>query len=257
MRPGRALLAPLLLAAATAQACPPGLVLGFHDGDFPPMLMGRGSTFADPPGWLVLAARQALDRLGCEARFVRRPSRRLEAELQQGELGIGLLIGYTEERSQRLVFPRDAKAQADADLAVVATRLALYTLPGRGERLGWDGQRIAKGRRIGVVQGTTQDRVAQEMGLATLPYATFESGLAMLRAGRFDALLVNPEVLPAEPVLQELTPAVRPALYFAAASPQLGREHGAFLARFWAGLCQARREQPGALPEGCGTPPRR
>jgi ABC-type amino acid transport substrate-binding protein len=254
MKPARALLA-LLLAAAGAQACPPGLTLGFHEGEFPPMLMGRGSTFAAEPGWLVLAARQALDRLGCQARFVRRPSRRLETELQQDQLGIGLLIGHTEERASRLAFPLDARGQPDPALAVVASRLALYTLPGKAERLGWDGRQVAAGRRIGVVGGTTQDRVAQELGLPTLPYATFESGLAMLRAGRFDALLVNPEVLPADEAtaLQELQPPVRAALYYAAASPRLGREHGAFLARFWAGLCQAMREQQRhTLPAGCG-----
>jgi ABC-type amino acid transport substrate-binding protein len=248
----------LLLAATTACAvCPPNLRLSFNDSDLPPMVNGRGSAFADDAGWLVDASRLALARLGCQGELLRLPSRRLEAELQRGAIGIGLLIGFTDERATRLGFPLNPQGQPDLALAVVVTRLLLYAMPSRVAALGWDGRRLAQGKRVGVVQGTTQDRVAQALGMSTLPYAGFESGLAMLRGGRFDALLANPEILPAaelrrEPLVQELSPPVQQVLYFAAASPQLKQGHADFLARFWPALCEAVRAQPQARAAGCG-----
>lgn len=250
----------LLLAAATlasAQSCPDALRLSFNDSDLPPMQHGRGAAFAGEAGWLVDATRLALRRLGCQAELLRLPSRRLEAELDRGQIGIGLLVGHTEERATRLGFPLDRRGQPDMALAVVVTRLSLYALPDRVGALGWDGRRLAKGMRVGVVKETTQDQVAQSLGMTTQAYAGFESGLAMLRGGRFDALLANPEILPAaelrrEPAVQELTPPVQQVLYFAAASPQLKRRHGDFLARFWPALCEAVREQPQAGSAGCG-----
>ncbi len=251
------------LLPALGWCCPTGLRLAFNDGDFRPMINGSGPQFGAEPGWLVLAVRQTLKALDCKAELLRLPSRRIEVELEQGKLGFGLLFGYTAQRSASLSFPLDLHGRPDPGLAIVATRLVLFTLPDRAETLGWDGRRVAPGRRIGVVQGNTQHQIAQSMGLPVEAFSSPESGLAMLRAGRFDALLMSPEGLPPEEQgptpaggpLRELSPPVQQVLYYAVAAPALRERHPGFVQDFWRGLCNSLRASANpALPAGCSRP---
>lgn len=254
-------LAALGLGATLATAsprCPAGLRIGFNDANFPPLVQGSGEQFAEPdPGWLVRAAQRALALTGCSASWVRRPVRRLEAELESGQIGISMLFGATEERLKRLAFPLNAQGRPDESLALIVSELSLYTLPERVAGLGWDGRRVAAGRRIGVVRGTAQDQVAVELGLPVEPISGFAASLTMLRAGRFDALLVNPEVvamIPDGEGLVAVQPPVRRLPYYAVASPLLRRQAPDFLARYWQAMCRAIREEPQAPPSGCARP---
>jgi ABC-type amino acid transport substrate-binding protein len=257
----RALLAPLLLAVGLGvrAECPKDLRIGFNDADFPPMLYGAGESFAQPdPGWLVRLAQRALASTGCNASWVRRPVRRLEAELEAGSIGVALLFGATEERQQRLAFPLDARGRLNEQLALVVSELSLYTLPERRAALGWDGRRVAAGKRIGVVRGTAQDQIAQELGLPLEPISSFAASVVMLQAGRFDALLMNPEAVPQHPdaaALVIVQPPVRRIAYFAAASLGLRRQSPEFLNRYWLALCRALRDEPLAPRSGCALAP--
>lgn len=261
MRTLKKLLLCLALAGGSAQAadCPTGLRIGFNDGDFPPMVYGAGERFAQPdPGWLVRLAQRALASTGCTASWVRRPTRRLDAELESGDIGVALLFGATDERLGRLAFPLDARGRPDESRALVVSMLSLYTLPERQAALGWDGRRVAPGKRIGVVRGTAQDQVAQTLGLPLEPISGFAASVSMLRAGRFDALLLNPETVVLDPAARQLAvlqPPVQRLAYYAAASPSLSRQHAAFLDRYWLALCRAIRDEPLAPRSGCAIGP--
>lgn len=252
------LLALGLGAAARAADCPAGLTIGFNDTPFPPMLEGRGPEFPAAPGWIVEATRLALRELDCPAQLLRKPSRRLESELESGRLGMALLVGATPERLVRLRFPLDAQGRPDLSLAPVLTRMALYATADRATSLGWDPRRQTKGLRIGVVAGTTQEQTARRLGWQLEPIATFEAGTAMLRAHRFDALLANPESLPPQELqgpqaLVELQPEVQQVAYFPAASQALTEQAPNFMPRFWRALCAAiRRGAHPSVPPGCG-----
>ncbi|MFO1251039.1 MAG: hypothetical protein U1E77_07865 [Inhella sp.] len=247
----------LLLAAALAAAgpaladCPPQLRISFNHEAFPPSLKGQGPGFQEPdPGWLVLATRAALQQLGCQAELVRLPHRRMDLELQGGQLGLGLLFGYTPERGALLGFPLDAQGRPDARRAIATTALRLYAWPQRVPAQAWNGERLAPGLTVGVVQGTTQDGVAQRRGFTVVPIRGFDSALPMLKAQRFDLLLVNPEALPAAALagpeaLVPVGPPVQRTLYFAASSRALLARHPQFVQGFWAALCQnSQRLQP-------------
>jgi len=247
----------LLLAAALAVAgpaladCPPGLRISFNHEAFPPSLKGQGPGFHDPdPGWLVQATRAALQQLGCPAELLRLPHRRMDKELQAGHLGFGLLFGYTPERGTLLGFPLDAQGRPDASRAIATTALRLYAGPQRVPAHAWDGERLAPGLTVGVVQGTTQDGVAQRQGFTVVPIRGFDNALPMLKAQRFDLLLINPEALPAAALsgseaLVPVGPPVQRTLYFAASSRQLAARHPQFVRGFWSALCLAsQRLQP-------------
>ena len=247
----------LLLAAALAVAgpaladCPPDLRISFNHEAFPPSLKGQGPGFHEPdPGWLVQATRAALQQLGCPAELLRLPHRRMDKELQAGRLGFGLLFGYTPERGTLLGFPLDAQGRPDASRAIVTTALRLYAWPQRVPVHAWDGERLAPGLTVGVVQGTTQDGVAQRQGFTVVPIRGFDNALPMLKAQRFDLLLINPEALPAAALqgTEALVPVGTPVqrtLYFAASSRALQARHPQFVQAFWAALCQAsQRLQP-------------
>jgi ABC-type amino acid transport substrate-binding protein len=243
--------------------CPSDLRIGFNDSDARPMLIGAGQTFARPdPGWLVRLARRALEQVGCSAQWVRLPTRRLEAELEAGTVSVALLFGATDERLRRLAFPLDAAGRPNERLALVISQLSLVTTSQRVSALQWDGQHVAPGKRIGVVRGTAQDQIGQLLGLPLEPISSFAASISMLRAGRFDALLLNPELLEADTpsdtqgdTLVLLQPPVRRLAYFAAGSPSLQRQRPDFLPRYWQALCRAIRSEARAPRSGCAATP--
>jgi hypothetical protein len=230
----------LLMAGAAAPAahaapCPQPLRIGFSDAASPPGLLGSGPSFPEPPGWEVVAVREALQRLGCQAELLRLPNRRLSAALAQGSIDVGLLFGITPERQRSFGFPLDAQGRPDVAWAPVFGHLALFGRAGEAADAGWDGQRLPAGLRVGVLTGSVQDSIARDRGWATVPVSGLDGGPAMLQARRFDLLLTTREVLSPEQRagLVEWTPGVAKLPYFAPASPQLVQRHGAWARAFW------------------------
>lgn len=252
----------LLLSGTAAQAqtvpCPQPLRIGFSNAASPPGLLGAGATFPEPPGWEVVAVREALKRLGCQAELLRLPNRRLTASLVQGSLDIALLFGTTPERLRSLSFPLDAQGLPDLAWAPVFGHLALFGRAGEVADPGWDGQRLPVGRRVGVLAGSVQETIARDRGWATEAVSALEAGPAMLQARRFDLLLTTREVLTPEQraELVEWTPVVARLPYFAPASPAFARQHSAWTQGFWRELCRAmRRIEPEVRPAECGSVP--
>lgn len=243
--------------ATAAPSCPQPLRIGFNDSASPPMLMGSGSGFADPPGWEVDAVRDALKRLGCPGELLRLPGRRLNALLAQGQVDIGVLYATTPERLKALRFPLDAAGRPDLAWAPVFGHLALYARPGTPPNPGWDGRQLPPGWRVGVMTGSVHEALARERGWAVEPISAFDLGLSMLQAQRFDLLLTSREAMPPElrAGVVEWAPAAR-LPFFAPAAPAFAQRHGAWTRAFWKELCHAvRRVEPEVRPVDCGVAP--
>ncbi|MFT7776868.1 substrate-binding periplasmic protein [Roseateles sp.] len=262
----RTLLGALLWAAACLPAlaapCPKTLRIGFGDVPLPPMLLGHGPGFQDPPGWAVQAARDALRRLGCTAELVRLPGRRLLRGLEVGELEFALFFSATAERLRSMRFPVESSGRADASWAPVVGHLALYGLAGSPALKAWDGNTLAAGVRVGVVAGSVQESLARDRHWTVEAASSFETSVLALRARRFELLLSARESLPptqlsGDDALVELAPLVERQPYFAPASRAVHAEHPGFVAEFWRELCHAtRRLSPEARGQDCGRPPR-
>lgn len=252
-----------LAQAASAVTCPARLRIGFLDIDSPPMLLGQGAAFVDPPGWQVVAMRDAARRLGCVLEAVRLPGLRLDHLLQQGQLEFSLFYGTTPERLNWMAVPRDAAQQPDLAWAPLFGHLSLYALSESPAARGkaWDGTRLAPGIRVGAVGQTTQEQVARERGWPLETPLSIDNALQMQRAGRFDLLLtaretMRPEMLVGPGRLVELAPPVERRPYFVVASRQVQAAHPAFVAAFWREACLAvRRVAPQARPVDCGVVP--
>lgn len=258
----KSLLASLLCAAALpvwGQACPKAVRIGFNDTESPPMLMGRGERFQDPPGWQVDAVRAALRRLGClsVAELLRLPARRLNILLAQGDVDFALLYGVTPERLQSLRFPLDARGQPDAAWAPVFGRLVLFARSGTPAQAGWDGQRLPAGWRVGVMAGSVQEAVARAHSWPVEPFTAADFGLQMLNAQRFELLLTSREALSPESratITEWGTTAQMP--FFAPASIAFAQRHPAWTRAFWNEFCRTMRQlQPDVRPVNCGIVP--
>lgn len=246
------------MALAAAQGCPESLRIGFTDRAGPPGLLGHGSQFADPPGWAVVAVREALRQLACKAELVRLPGRRLSVALAQGEVQFALFYGPSPERLRSYSFPLDAQGRPDAAWAPVLGHLALYGRAGTVPDPAWDGIHLPPRSRVGVLAGSVQEALAGERGWATETVLTFDSEVAMLQAQRFDLLLTAREGLSPEQRadLVEWTPVVARQPYFMPAAPAFAQRHAAWTRAFWAELCQSvRRLAPEARPVDCGIVP--
>lgn len=251
--------------AALALGCPPQLRIGFLDVDSPPMLLGQGREFADPPGWQVVAMREAARKLGCVMEASRLPGLRLDLLLQKGQLEFSLFYGATEERLKWMAVPLDASHQPDAAWAPLFGHLSLYApVDSPQARSGsvWNGARLAPQVRVGVVAQTTQEQVARDKGWQVESPLSIDNAMQMLRAHRFDVLFASretmrPELLGGPAGLVELVPPVERRPFFVVASRQVAAAHPEFVAAFWREACLAvRRVAPQARPTDCGvTPP--
>lgn len=251
------LLAGACTAAAAAPGCPQPLRIAFSDNAAPPALLGQGDEFADPPGWEVVAVRDALKRLGCVGHLTRLPTRRMTAQLLSGEVDFALLYGPTPERLRTLAFPLDSRGQPDLAWAPVFGSLTLFARAGTPARPGWDGRRLPEGWRVGVMPGSVQAALARERGWAVEPVNAFEQGLAMLKAERFDLLLTSREALSPEEragLVEWATAGRQP--FFVPASQAFAKRHPAWTRSFWNEFCQAvRRAAPDVRPAQCGIVP--
>lgn len=245
-------------ASVAAPSCPQTLRVGFNDSATPPGLIGQGQRFADPPGWEVLAVREAARRLGCTAELVRLPSRRLSASLAQGAIDFALLYGTTPERLRALRFPLDAQGRPDLAWAPVFGSLALFARAGTPSQAGWNGSRLSSRWRVGVIAGSVQEAVARDRGWQVELVSSIDAEVTMLLADRFDLLLTTREALTLEQraSLVEWTPLVARLPYFMPASPAFAQRHPAFTRSFWNEFCHAvRRLEPDVRPAECGIVP--
>ncbi|CAM3686916.1 hypothetical protein [Roseateles saccharophilus] len=250
-----ALTCALLAPGAWALDCPQPLRIGFGDRATPPVLLGQGPTFAEPPGWSVAAVREALHRIGCSAELLRLPRRRLNAALANGEVQFALLYGPSPQRLRAFSFPLDAQGRPDTAWAPVFGHMALYGRAGTVPDAAWNGVDLPPGLRVGVLAGSVQEVLAGQRGWAVEPILNPDGEVAMLLAQRFDLLLTVREGLTPEQraLLVEWAPLAAWQPYFAPAAQAFMQRHGRWTRAFWAEFCHAvRRLEPDARPVDCG-----
>jgi len=242
----------LLLASAAAQAadCPQPLRIGFVDDDASPYVRGRGSEFQAEPGSTVRLTQQALQLLGCPAEWVRRPLRRLVTETLQDQIQVAMLMRADAPDRAALGFPRLADGRVDQRLALGESRVLLFVRrPAAGQALPKaDPTQLS----LGVIAGSPVEATAQRAGWRYQTATHRSSALAMLRSGRFEALVdvegaIAAEELAREPALQALQPPLQRAFFHAALSPALLQAQPQFAQRFWAALCKVSRPNQPAL----------
>ncbi|MBB5205197.1 polar amino acid transport system substrate-binding protein [Inhella inkyongensis] len=235
------------VAQTSMPPCPQPLRVAFLNWDSPPLLMGNGAEFADPPGLAVELTRQVLARMGCSPVFSRAPLRRLHRDLELGELDLVVGIGHSSERAQHLAFPLRSDGSLNARLALAQAPVVLLVRQEAQTRPRWDGQKLLpRGARIGVIQGSIEETLAEQQGWTLERSPHREASLTKLRRGLIDAVLTNlfsvsKAEREREPALVVLEPPLHRALYFAPVRPALLKEHPAFVEAFWLRLCQAAR----------------
>jgi len=249
----------LLSLATQARTCPADLRIAFLDKALPPMLMGEGSRFEDPPGRFVDWTRTALDALGCSAELVRVPQRRLLSDTANDSNQVTLYFGYTPDRAQALVYPLLQNGQPDPGLALSETHLALFVRADRAQDVQWDGRHLLPASLVvGAVGGGVEEPIARAAGWKLDMTLSHSASVAMLRRGRIDLALLpamsfTPERLNEAPALVELKPGLQRIFFFAPVSPGLQARDPQFVRRFWVELCKAARDRP-ARPHDKNAP---
>lgn len=240
-----------LASAAPEASCPSGLQVGFPDIPLGPFLRGGGPQFDERPGHLAVAAKLAMDELGCRYTPVRLPLRRLVADLAAGRLDAAVGLAPSAERRKNVVFPQDGRGSINNSLAVgeapiiALVRAADAPLYAAGVALP-----LRPDVRVGAVRGSVHDEIAREMTPVVTDVVSIEKGVLMLRYERIDILvlpkgMVRPPELSAAPALAELERPLAIHRYFAPVSPQLSKRHPTFVSSFWTALCRQMRLQSG------------
>lgn len=236
------------LAAVAARAdCPQPLRIAFLDKPLPPMLLGEGAQFPDPPGEFVRWTREALARLHCEAELVRVPQRRLITDTAADFNQITLFLAHTAERGQQLAFPARGDGQLDTALALGESQLALYVREDRRHQINWDGRRLSPaGLKVGIVGGGVEEPLARAAGWQLDLALSHQGSIVKLRRGQVDAAVLptvsfNPQSIAEPPALVALQPMFAPVHFFAPVSPALQQRHPEWVRRFWRSLCEVAR----------------
>lgn len=246
-----ALLPVVLAASALAASCPSRpLRVAFIDREAPPFLVGTGSQFApDQPGLMVTEVRTALQRLGCEAELVRLPIRRLQMELSDGRLDVGVGLGDTPERRVYWQFPLRADGQLDHGLAMGVSPVAWVALSHRQPALqaAWQAGQLRG--RLGAATASATAMLAQRGGQAVEPVFEVARVVPLLEQDRFDAIALPTAAY--GQLLREtagriavLQPPIGVQYFYAPTSRALFKQHPAWVRRFWATLCEEARKRP-------------
>ncbi|MBH9552039.1 hypothetical protein [Inhella gelatinilytica] len=236
-----------LSGAAWAAPCPQPLRIAFLDKPLPPMLMGEGARFQDPPGSFVLWTRQALQRVGCAAEFVRVPQRRLITDTAADVNQLTLFLAHTPDRGGVLAFPHRPDGHLDTQLALGTSELALYVREDRRQGVQWDGRQLMPpGLKVGVVGGGVEEPLARAAGWPLDLALSHAGSIVKLRRGQVDVAVLptvsfNPQSLAEPPALVALQPMLATVHFFAPASPALAQQHPEWLRQFWRSLCEAAR----------------
>lgn len=238
----------LVLCSLGAQAeCPRPLRIAFLDKPLPPMLLGEGVHFPDPPGEFVRWTRETLARLHCEADLVRVPQRRLISDTAADVNQITLFLAHTPERAQLLAFPSRADGQLDIALALGDSQLALYVREDRRHQVSWDGRRLSpSGLKVGIVGGGVEEPLARAAGWQLDLALSHQGSIVKLRRGQVDVAVLptvsfNPQSLAEPPALVALQPMFAPVHFFAPSSPGLLQRQPDWVRRFWRTLCEVAR----------------
>jgi polar amino acid transport system substrate-binding protein len=197
------------------------------------------------PGLAVEIIAHAAAAQGCKTTFVRRPGKRVLAEVAASEHTGALMFSYSPERQKSTVFPLDASGHVDSERRLARLYYYLYRMS--DSKLEWDGKRLKNLQgAIGVNLGYAVAADLQALGAKVEEVPTTAQNLEKLRLGRIaayamhdfgvDAALRAPQYSKVERMPIALS--VRD--YYLTFSPRFYREHKALAERIWEELPRSR-----------------
>ncbi len=197
------------------------------------------------PGLAVEIIAHAAAVHGCKTRFVRRPGKRVLAEVAASEHTGALMFSYSPERQKATVFPLDAAGKVDSERRLARLHYYLYRMS--DSKLEWDGKGLRNVQgAIGVNLGYAVAADLQALGAKVEEVPTTAQNLEKLRLGRIAAYAMHDFGVeaalraPQYSKVERMPIALSVRDYYLTFSPRFYREHKALAERIWDELPRSR-----------------
>lgn len=197
------------------------------------------------PGLAVEIVAQAVASQGCKAVFVRRPGKRVLAEVAANGHAGALMFSYSEERQRSVVFPMDAAGKIDSARRLARLNYYLYRMA--GSKLEWDGSKFSHlDGTIGVNLGYAVAEDLKALGAKVEEVPTTAQNLEKLRLGRLAAYAMHDfgvEAALRAPLYSKVERLPTPLSvrdYYLSFSPVFYRDNKALAERIWDELARSR-----------------
>jgi polar amino acid transport system substrate-binding protein len=239
----KALLAAALLALpATVCACE--LEFAYAHQVSSPYITEAGPN--EPlPGLAVEIIAHAAAVHGCKTKFVRRPGKRVLAEVAASEHTGALMFSYSPERQKSTVFPLDAAGKVDSERRLARLHYYLYRMS--DGKLEWDGKRFRNLQgAIGVNLGYAVVADLQALGAKVEEVPTTAQNLEKLRLGRIAAYAMHDFGVeaalraPQYAKVERMPIALSVRDYYLTFAPRFYRDNKALAERIWDELPRSR-----------------
>lgn len=197
------------------------------------------------PGLAVEIIAHAAAAHGCKTRFVRRPGKRVLAEVATSEHTGALMFSYSPERQKAVVFPLDATGQVDSERRLARLHYYLYRMS--GSKLEWDGKQLRNLQgAIGINLGYAVAADLLALGAKVEEVPTTAQNLEKLRLGRIAAYAMHDfgvEAALRDPrysKVERMPIALSVRDYYLTFAPRFYRDHKALAERIWDELPRSR-----------------
>jgi polar amino acid transport system substrate-binding protein len=197
------------------------------------------------PGLAVELIAQAVASQGCKATFVRRPGKRVLAEVTNNEHIGALMFSYSNERNRAMVFPMDPAGKVDANRRLA--RLSYYLYRMAGSKVEWDGKRFNNlNGAIGANLGYAVVADLQALAVKVEEVPSTAQNLEKLRLGRLAAYAMHDFGVEAALRAPQYGKVERLAIplserdYYLTFSPRFYRDNKALAERIWDELARSR-----------------
>jgi polar amino acid transport system substrate-binding protein len=197
------------------------------------------------PGLAVEIIAHAAAAHGCHVKFVRRPGKRVLAEVAANQHTGALMFSYSVERQQSTVFPLDAAGKIDSERRLARLYYYLYRMS--DSKLEWDGHRFRNlDGAIGVNLGYAVAADLQALGAKVEEVPTTAQNLEKLRLGRIAAYAMHDFGVeaalhaPQYSKVERMPIALSVRDYYLTFSPRFYRDNKALAERIWDELPRSR-----------------
>lgn len=227
------------------------LRIAYNDVDNAPYMTGAGLLPANPPGIAVDLANQAAEKIGVKIVWERLPGKRLLMDGRSGRIDAILMLSYSDERAQDLVYPMK-NGQPDKARRIGYLTYSLYHM--QGSPVQWDGSRLQGiTGSVGANTGYSVVDALKQMGLVVEEAKETHQNFKKLMLKRVQA--VAAQDIMADYLLrgggfegvEKITPQLSGKDYYTAFSKSFASRNPALMEQFWSQLAQLRDKQTQAL----------
>lgn len=191
----------LLLTALVypnAWAC--SLQIAYSDVAAPPYLVGDGQVVPAAPGIAIDLVQEAATAIGCTVQWQRMPNRRVQREMESGNLDAMLMYSFNTERAAYAVYPMK-DGNPDGTLRLAELRYHIYVQG--SSTLAWDGKQFTPTPApVGVNFGYSVAGDLKKLGLQVEEARSTEQNLQKLQSARIAAYVMQD--MPADALIDML-----------------------------------------------------